>query len=701
MPTSPPGAPLLAAASAHHDRVQSPNFDDPSLYLNRELSLLEFNARVLAEARDPRNRLLERVKFLAITASNMDEFYGKRIGWMKRLLRTDPHATTVDGLTIGEQLRLAQARCDALRREMDLCWLTEVKPALAANGIRILPFAELDLAARDNLTRYFERAIFPVLTPLVVDPAHPFPFISSGTLSLALGIRHPKTGIERFARVKVPQNRPRFVDAGEMRFVPLEDLIGAHLGMLFPGMEVTAQPIFRVLRSAEIGTPGEEADDLLELVESEVRRRRLNEAVGIEITSGLSDGRLDLLLEEIELTEDDVFASESMLGLGDLMQIGALALPELADPPFVPSVPSAFATINDPAALFAAIRARDIFVHHPYESFDATVARFIDEAADDPAVLAIKQTLYRTSPDSPILVSLIDAAARGKQVAVLVELTARFDEANNIVWARRLEDAGVHVAYGDPLQKVHSKICLVVREEAGDVTMYAHVGTGNYNSRTARVYTDFGLFTADAGICADLVRVFNHLTGFSNGAETDHLLVAPESLRSGLESRVRREIEHATAGRPAHVTFKMNALEDREFTRLLYKAAHAGVQVDLLVRGICRLRPGLPGLSENVRVISVIGRFLEHSRLYRFENGGDPEYFIGSADLMKRNLDDRIEVLAPVRHPDHRRHLDHVLATMLADDRQVWRLVDSTWSRDASAEGPGTHARLLAESPFS
>jgi polyphosphate kinase len=672
------------------------NLDDPALYLNRELSWLEFNERVLQEAYDPRNRLLERVKFLAITASNLDEFYTKRVGWLRRVLNADPRTQTVDGRTIAEQLDLVIARCLKMRRDSEHCWVSALAPALAERGISIVRFADLDPEAQERLRTYFEQAIFPVLTPLVVDPAHPFPFISSGSLSLALNVRHPGGGQDRFARIKVPQNRPRLIDAGEMRFVLLEEVIAAHVGMLFPGMEVTGWHALRVIRSAEIGSPGEEADDLLEMIESELRRRRLADAVCMEVTGPLAPNRLELLLEELCLDERDVYQSDGPLGLADLIQLADLPFPDLVDPPFIPTVPPAFGAALDTASLFATLREREILVHHPYESFDATVVRFIDEAAEDPSVLAIKQTMYRTSPDSPILEALIDAAGRGKQVAVLVELTARFDEANNIDWARKLESAGVHVAYGNPNLKIHSKICLVVREEVAGVTMYAHIGTGNYNSRTARLYTDLGLFTADGGICQDLVRIFNYLTGYADRVESTELLVAPNTLRSGLESRVRREIENARAGKPARVAFKLNALEDREFTQLLYEASQAGVRVDLVVRGICRLRPGIPGLSENVRVVSVIGRFLEHSRIYMFENGGDPEYFIGSADLMKRNLDGRIEVLAPVRPAGLKQELESLLDLLLNDTRQAWRLHDSTWTRDSSITTPGVQALLLA-----
>lgn len=676
------------------------DLDDPSLYINRELSWLEFNQRVLVEALDPRNALLERVKFLAITASNLDEFYTKRIGWLKQVYAKEPRFTTVDGLTIAEQMDLVVARCARMRLDIDAAWQQALCPALAAQGIHIVPFFELELETRTRLTRYFEEAIYPVLTPLVVDPAHPFPFISSGSLSLALNVRNPVTGQDRFARIKVPGNRPRFVDAGANRFVLLEDLIAAHASLLFPGMVITDRHELRVIRSAEMGSPGEEADDLLEVIESALRRRRLAEAVSLEASGNLPDIRRELLLEELELDERDLYLTAGPLGLADLFQLASLPIAELSDPAFIPATPPAFQGAPDANSLFATIRERDILVHHPYESFDKSVVQFIEGAAEDPAVLAIKQTMYRTSPDSPILEALIEAAGRGKQVAVLVELTARFDEANNIEWARRLENAGVHVAYGLPDLKIHSKICLVVREEPSGVSMYAHIGTGNYNSRTARLYTDLGLFTSDPRICADLVHVFNYLTGYGELAETEVLLAAPVNLRRELTRRVEREISHARAGRAARVAFKMNALEDLEFTKLLYEASQAGVKVDLIVRGICRLRPGIPGLSENVTVVSVIGRFLEHSRVFYFSNDGDPDYFIGSADIMKRNLDERIEVLAPIRAPEHRTQLAGLLSLMLRDERQGWQLRDREWTRNPAAAGEGTHATLLAAAPF-
>ena len=687
--------------------AEVPSADDPwaialaedaaELYANRELSWLDFNDRVLDEADDPRNPLLERVRFLAITSSNLDEFYAKRIAWLKQAMRASPNRRTVDGMTLAEQHDALLHRCADIRRGIERRWRDVLAPALAEQGVLVVAYQSLGAAERLRLEHYFMTAVYPVLTPLVVDPSHPFPFISAGSVSLALRVRDPRTGQERFGRVKVPQNRPRLVEVSSGRFVMLEDLIAAHLHVLFPGVGIAEHSMLRVLRSIEIETAsGEAAEDLLDLVEREVRRRRLAEAVCLEVTGPLTADREELMLEELNLDPDDIFECEGPLGLADLQQIAGLDIPALSFPPIAaPAAPPAFANITDRAVFFSALRGNDILVHHPYESFDASVVRFFQEAARDPAVLAIKHTTYRTSPDSSILRALIEASTRGKQVAVLVELMARMDEENNIDWARRLEEAGIHVAYGDPGRKVHSKISLVVREEPTGVMLYGHIGTGNYNSRTARVYSDWGLITADPEICGDLLRVFSYLTGFSNGLEATELLVAPEGLRSGLEARIHREIEHARAGRPAHLIFKMNALEDREFTRLLYIAGRAGVRVDLVIRGISRLRPAVPGLSDNVRVISVIGRFLEHSRVYYFGNGGDPEYFIGSADLMKRNLDERIEVLTPVRQPALQARLDEFLQLLLAERRQTWELRDRSWSRLSTTNEPGIHERLM------
>lgn len=676
--------------------------DDASLlYANRETSWLDFNDRVLAEVLDPRNPLLERVRFLAIASSNLDEFYAKRVAWLRQMMAENPAHRTVDGLTIAEQSVIVARRCAEMRRAIERLWNGPLTAALGERHIRVVAFRSLGAGQQSLLRDYFVSAVYPVLTPLVVDPTHPFPFISSGSISLALNLRDPRTGLERFGRVKVPQNRPRFVQVDEFDFVLLEDLIAAHLDLLFPGLEVVEQSTLRVLRSIELETAaGEASEDLLELVEREVRRRRLAEAVALEVTTPLVDEREDLLLQELDLDTGDVVQCEGPLGLGDLQELADLPLPDLLFTPFMPVTPAAFTNAVDRTSLFGMLRTHDVLVHHPFESFDTTISRFLKEAAQDPTVLAIKHTTYRTSPDSPILGSLIEAALRGKQVAVLVELMARLDEENNIEWARRLEEAGIHVAYGDPGRKVHSKISLVVREEQAGVTLYGHIGTGNYNSRTARVYTDLGLLTADPDVCGDLVRVFNYLTGSSAELHTTQLLVAPENLRSGIEQRIRREMEHARAGRPARLIFKMNALEDRDLTHLLYEAGRAGVQADLLVRGISRLRAGVAGLSENVRVTSVIGRFLEHSRIYAFMNDGHPEYLIGSADLMKRNLDERIEVLAPLRRPEHRAQVQRLLDMLLEERRQAWTLHDREWRRYPGADGPGLHERLMDLAPF-
>jgi polyphosphate kinase len=690
MPTSPVGAQTSPSAAV----------EAASPLLNRELSWLEFNRRVLAEARDERNPTLERVRFLAITASNLDEFYTTRIGWLKRIALPNPDTRTPDGMTVAEQLPVIRERAAELRADIGRTWVESLLPALRTHGVKVVAHASLPDESQSRLAMYFLNTIFPVLTPLVVDAAHPFPFISGGSLSLIFSVRDPRSGQVRLARVKVPQNLPRLVDAGGLRFILIEDLIAAHLHTLFPGVEIADVRLLRVLRSTDLEASGEQGEDLLEMIEGGLQRLRFAPAVAIELDGDLPQPRLQLLLQELQLEAADASVVPGPLGLADMMEVANIQMGDLTFPPFVAAVPEAFRRVTGTGSLFAAILRNDLLVHHPYESFDATVVRFVREAAADPAVLAIKQTMYRTSPDSPILESLIEAAARGKQVAVLVELSARADEATNIDWARRLEEAGVHVAYGNPDRKIHSKLCLVVREEVKGVRAFAHIGTGNYNSRTARVYTDLGLFTADREICSDVIRVFNHLTGLSDHLETSRLLVAPLNLRSELEHRVHREIAHAEAGRPAHLIFKMNALEDAGFVGLLYKASRAGVQVDLIVRGICRLRAGVPGLSENIRVVSIIGRFLEHSRIYYFQNDDAPEYFIGSADLMKRNLDDRIEVLTPVLDPALTARLSDILRRCLDERRQAWQLRDSLWERDPDAPALGIHETLLARAPF-
>ena len=671
------------------------------LYANREISWLDFNDRVFAEATDPRNPLRERVRFLAIAASNLDEFYAKRVGWLQSRLRSGDDEETIDGLGVREQLNIVRQRGETMRHRYAACWREELAPGLAAAGVPVSAYADLTAVQRARVREYFVRDVFPVLTPLVVDPAHPFPFISGGSLSIGANVTDPETGDVRFARIKVPDNRPRFVEAGDGVYVAIEELIGAHLDLLFPGAAFSDWWLMHLLRNADIDTPGEAADDLREVVGTMIERRRMAAPVCVELSADPGGARGRVLRRELGLADEDVLVLPSPLRLSDITELADAAddAPAFATP--APAIPSAFQEADTGDDLFATLRAREVLVHHPYESFDASVARFMRAAAVDPRVLAIKQTMYRTSPDSPLLEAAIRAATLGKQVAVIVELTARFDEARNIEWARRLEDAGVHIAYGRPNRKIHSKMSLVVRDEPDGVRLYGHIGTGNYNSTTARVYTDLGLFTSDPAVCNDLLSIFNHLTGYGRFPATKQIVLSPTGLRTALAERIEREIAHASAGRPARIVFKMNALEDQAFTRLLYEAGQAGVQVDLIVRGICRLRPGVPGLSDNVRVVSVIGRFLEHSRVYYFANDGAPEYFIGSADIMKRNLDERVEATAPIRDPRHQAHLDHLFDTMLADERQGWRLVDRTWSRAEESEQPGTHAALLRDAPFS
>ncbi len=684
----------------HPDPPETFDLDSPDVYLNRELSWLEFNQRVFTEALDVRNPLVERVRFLAITANNLDEFLAKRVAWLRQLAPTSPGRRTVDGLTIVEQLHAVLTRCARMRRDLEAAWHGILEPALAGYGTRIVSFDRLDSVTQQELRDYFERSVFPVLTPLVVDVAHPFPLISAGSISVILDVKDPRTGEILFARVKVPPNRPRFVPVGDGTYVMLEDLITAHLWMLFPGVEISHTRVMRVLRSIELGEPGEAAEDVIELISRELERRRLADAVSLELTGDPGYVHEDLLLTELRLTPEDLIYCDGPLGLNDLRDLVADAPEDDQFPPLVQAIPPEIAAINseDPESFFAMLRHRDVLVHHPYDSFDATVARFMELAARDPAVLGIKQTTYRTSRDSPILRSLMEASRRGKQVAALLELTARLDEENNIEWARRLEEVGAHVGYGNPGEKIHGKLSLIVRDEGDGVRLYAHIGTGNYNANTARLYEDFGLFTADPAICSDLLRVFNHLTGLADHLETTDLLVAPDNLREGLEERVYREMEHARAGRPARLIFKMNSLEDRAFTRLLYEAGQAGVQVDLIVRGISRIRPGVPGLSENIRVVSVIGRFLEHSRVYYFQNGDTPEYYIGSPDLMVRNLDERMEALVPIREPALQTRIHAFLERLLADRRQGWEQHDSGWNRDQTVSDDGTHEHLARAS---
>ncbi len=627
-----------------------------SLYLNRELSWLAFNARVLQQALDARVPLLERIKFLSIFSANLDEFYMVRVAGLRRQVAAGVVVTPADGLTPQEQLDAIDAEVARLNAMQRGC-LTTLLDEAARHDIRLLGVRDLTAAEWGEIDEFFESQIFPVLTPLAVDPGHPFPYISNLSLSLAVEIRDPDNGAIRFARVKVPKSLPRWIPvrARPNHFVPLEQVIGANLGALFSGMEVVASYVFRITRYSDLDIPVEEPEDLLATIEEQVFQRRFGEVVRVEVQDDMPAHLRALLLEELReddvtesgrLSERDIVDAGRLLDLSDLTGLATLDLPALRDAPFVAATP---AELRDAErSIFDVIREGDLLVHHPFDSFGASVERLLKEAARDDQVLAIKVTLYRTSGDTAVVAALVEAAQRGKQVAVIVELKARFDEANNIVWARQLEDAGVHVAFGSATLKTHAKTALVVRREVDGIRRYIHLGTGNYNSRTARLYTDVGLLTCSPSIGADVSDLFNSLTGYSRQRLYRKLLVAPVNMRARFLELIAREAEHAAAGRPGRIVGKMNALVDEETIEALYRASQAGVEIDLIVRGICCLRPGLPGVSDNIRVVSIVGRFLEHSRLWQFANGGEDEFYLGSADWMPRNFDRRVEAVAPI-----------------------------------------------------
>ena len=656
---------------------------DPSLYINRELSWLEFNERVLEEARDTRHPLLERVKFLSIVSSNLDEFFMIRVSAIREQVLADVTEPSPDGRTPLQQLQAIHDRVERMLQDMASCFRDDLLPALAAAGIRLLVLAELAPEERSSLAEMFAREIYPVLTPLAFDPGHPFPYISNLSLSLAVVVRTPE-GVERFARVKVPDVLPRLVqipavNGSGLRFVWLEDLISANLGMLFPGMDVIESYAFRVTRNADIEIQEDEAEDLIRSIEESIRQRRFGSVVRVGVQDTMPDRIKDILVENLEVTPHEVYRLRPPLGLSHLAALMKVPRPDLKDPPLHPATPMGDDEGED---IFAAIRRSDVILHHPYDSF-APVVQFIRSAARDPNVLAIKQTLYRIGKESPLVPLFIEAAENGKQVAVLVELKARFDEENNIGWAKQLERAGIHVVYGLVGLKTHAKMALVVRREQDAIRRYVHLGTGNYNPVTARMYTDISLFTCREDITADAVEVFNFLTGYSNRNTYRKLAVAPVNLRERLTALIDREIAHAKAGAPAQLIFKMNSLTDTEMIEKLYEASRAGVSIDLIIRGICCLRPGKKGVSENIRAVSIVGRFLEHSRVFYFANGGSPEVHCGSADLMGRNLDHRVELVFPVEDP----HLTasimkEVLVTALADQSRARVLrSDGTYTR--------------------
>lgn len=668
-------------------------------FLDRERSWLAFNERVLELAEDPATPLLERANFLAIFASNLDEFFMVRVAGLKRRIATGVATRSASGLQPREVLDLIWTRSRELMARHAACFQQDVSPALADEGIHLIRWGDLTEKEQARLFTLFRQQIFPVLTPLAVDPAHPFPYISGLSLNLAVVVRNPVSGHRHFARVKVPPLLTRFLEASPQRYVPLEDVIAAHLEELFPGMEVLAHHMFRVTRNEDLEVEEDDTENLLKALEKELTRRRFGPPVRLEVEESIDPYVLDLLVRELNVRDAEVYPLPGPLDLTGLFGIAALDRQELKFPKFIAGTHRDLAEVESASApdIFAALRERDVLLHHPYDSFSTSVQAFLEQAAGDPDVLAIKQTLYRTSGDSPIVDALIDAAESGKQVLVLVEIKARFDEQANIKWARKLEEAGCHVVYGLVGLKTHCKLSLVVRQEGETLRRYSHVGTGNYHPKTARLYEDLGLLTADPHVGADLSDLFNRLSGYSRRETYRRLLVAPKSLRDGLITRINKEAAHHRSGRPAYVRIKVNSMVDEAVIDACYRAAQAGVPVDIWVRGICAVRPGVHGLSENVRVRSVLGRFLEHSRIFSFGNGGEPEVWFGSADMMHRNLDRRIEALVRVTDPAHRASLTRLLETGMADDTASWHLgADGNWTRH-SVDADGQPLRHVQE----
>jgi polyphosphate kinase len=645
-------------------------------YLNREASWLDFNARVLALAEDGSTPLLERIKFLSIFASNLDEFYMVRVAGLKRQEAAGLATRSADGLLPREQIVLISQKVLPLVERHARLFAGEIMADLARAGIKLLRWQDLTEQQKREFDDLFQQKIFPILTPLAVDPGHPFPYISNRSLNLAVSVCDPDAGRTHFARVKVPPLLPRFLSFSENDcFVPLEDVIAANLERLFPGMQIMEHHTFRVTRDAELEVDDDGAEDLLRALEAELTRRRFSRAVRLEVEDRMPQQMLQLLMRELQVEASDVFALPAPLDLSSLMEIHAINRPELKDEPFQPVTNKGLISKDDsPVDLFSVLRTKDVLVHHPYDSFTTSVQRFVEQAAEDPDVLAIKQTLYRTSGQSPIVDALIEAAESGKQVVVLVEIKARFDEIANINWARTLERAGCHVVYGLVGLKTHSKLCMVVRREGEQLRRYVHIGTGNYNPATARIYEDIGLLTADETLGADIGALFNYLTGYSRQASYRSLVVAPYEMRDRMVAMVEREAALSSEADPGRIAIKLNHLVDEAVIDALYKASRAGVMIDLLVRGICAVRPNVPGLSETINVRSILGRYLEHSRIFYFRNGGDEELLIGSADMMHRNLDRRVEALVKVQAPELKQRLKKILDLAFADNRSAWTL---------------------------
>lgn len=694
-----------------------PNLDDPQYYFNRELSWLEFNRRVLHEAIDPRNPLLERVKFAAIFSANLDEFFMVRVASLQRHVEAEITTRTPDGRTAQQQLDEISDRLHPMVAQLQDLFETELRPQLADEGVYVLRYSELEQAQIDYLQQFFEKRVFPILTPLAVDPAHPFPLMSNLSLNLAVVLKDPETGGERFARVKVPDSLPRFVplpaDLHPRRSrsvvwagVTLEQIIANNLELLFPGMTIQEHHLFRVTRDTELALQEEEAENLAVAISQELSKRHFRgSVVRFQFAPTMSEFVQQTLIKGMNVDPNDLYVAQGWLGTRDLMSLMSLPLPHLKDEPWTPVVPHRLRALNEESiakqemgeGFFYVLQQGDLLVHHPYESFSASVEQFILNAAQDPQVQAIKMTLYRTSSDSPIVKALISAAQRGKQVVALVEIKARFDEESNLNWGRTLEEAGVHVIYGVVGLKTHTKVVLVVREENDEIRRYVHIGTGNYNAKTAKLYTDLGLMSCREELGADLTDLFNYLTGCSKQKSFRKLLVAPVTLRDRMVGMIRREIKHCNAGNSGRIIAKMNALIDPDIIRTLYEASQAGVQIDLIIRGMCCLRPGIPGISDNIRVISIVGRYLEHSRIFYFQNNGQEEVYIGSADWMPRNLDRRVEAVTPIEDPVLRQELQAILTVQLADNRRAWELQsDGSYVQRHTSKGePERDAQII------
>ena len=727
-PSSPSKSSVLKPSALKSSVLKSSVLDlsDPQYYFNRELSWIEFNRRVLQEAIDPRTPLLERLKFLSIFSSNLDEFFMVRVASLNDQAEAGGQKLSADGKTPQEQLSIVLTGVRPIITQQHQHFHQILRPELAVHGIHLLDYIDLSQEQRTYLHEYFESQVFPVLTPLAVDPSHPFPYISNLSLSLVVVIKDPETQEEHVARLKVPEMLSRFVQLPTETYptpsvsfeaslegthsnaeksvpavwagVPLEQVIAHNLESLFPGMQILEYYPFRITRNAGLDFEEDEADDLMLAIEQELRKRRVGRSVvRMEVEASMPESVRSLLMEEMDITPTELYEIDGLLCLRDLISFLALPLPHLKDTPWKPTTHPALrraleSDVDDPLSereddFFSVLRRQDVLLHHPYQSFTTSVQRFIEEAAYDINVLAIKMTLYRTSGDSPIIQALITAAERGKQVVALVELKARFDEENNIIWAKKLESAGVHVVYGLAGLKTHTKIVLVVRREGVQMKRYVHVGTGNYNPKTARLYTDVGLLSSRESLGADITELFNYITGYSRQTQYRKLLVAPVNLRDRMIALIQRETCHQRSGRSSRIVAKMNALVDPQIIQALYEASMAGVKIDLIIRGVCCLRPGVSGVSENIRVMSVIGRFLEHSRIFYFHNNGEEEIFIGSADWMTRNLDRRVEAIAPVESPELIRDLQEILGILLSDDRQGWDLQPDGHYQQRSSQG--------------